>query len=459
MKVSADLGTAAAALIERGETLEPYLPAAYVPVVPHPKQAAFLSPPVTAIREVFYGGAVGGAKTSALLMAALQFVETPDYSAVLVRRTFPMLDAAGSLIPKSIEWLRGSDATYNESKHRWRFPSGATLAFRHLEDERALADYQSAEYHFIGIDEVTDLTLDQYLFVMTRLRRTTDSGIPLRVRSASNPVGRGRDWVKTRFVDARHPDRLFIPSKLEDNPSLDPEEYGEVLQQLGVGSALYRALREGDWTAKSEGKTFKRAWFEIVEPGDVPAGCTRCRYWDLAATETPKGAEAKRQGDPDWTAGLRLARSPDGVYYVEDVARFRYGPGRAERAMESVRDDDGRTIPIRMEQEGGASGKRLVALYRRGIFDGFDFKGRSSSASKELRAAPVAARAEAGEIKVVAGPWNEAFLDELATFPDGLHDDQVDALSGAFAELAGSATPGRAPDVLGFRAGSHWRNA
>lgn len=452
-----DVGRAADALIAAGQSLEPYLPEQYVPVRPHAKQAAFLCPPVTLVREVFYGGAVGGGKTAALLMAALQFVEEPGYSAVLVRRTYPMLESPGSLIPLAKEWLLGTDAEYNEGRHRWTFPSGATISFRHLDDDRALSDYQSAEYHFIGIDEVTDLTLAQFLFVMTRLRRRADSGIPLRVRSASNPLGRGKEWVQSRYVDSDKPDRLFISARLEDNPSLDSAEYEEVLRQLGVGSVMFLALREGRWDVKTEGKTFKRDWFPIVDADAVPADVRRVRFWDLAATETPKGAEAKRQGDPDFTVGLRLARSNDGVYYVEDVARFREGPAESERRMAVVRDLDGRSIPVRMEQEGGASGKRLISLYRRGMFDGFDFRGRTSSASKELRAAPVAPRAEAGEIVLVRGPWIEEFLDELAEFPDGLHDDQVDALSGAFAELAVQAPSQKAPpEPVSFTAGSHW---
>ena len=62
------------------------------------------------------------------------------------------------------------------------------------------------------------------------------------------------------------------------------------------------------------------------------------------------------------------------------------------------------------------------------------------SGSKVDRARPVSAQAEAGNIKLVRGPWNEAFLEEVSMFPSGAHDDQVDALTGAFAELVTSST-------------------
>jgi predicted phage terminase large subunit-like protein len=56
--------------------------------------------------------------------------------------------------------------------------------------------------------------------------------------------------------------------------------------------------------------------------------------------------------------------------------------------------------------------------------------------SKETRAAPVAARAEAAELWICHGPCNTDFLDKLISFPAGSHDDQVDTLSGAYGELA-----------------------
>ena len=201
------------ALSARGIDLDvPAVP--FCPHKPWPKQAAFLSPTVTGIEEVFYGGAVGGAKSVALLMAALQYVDHPGYKAVLVRKTFSMLNQPDSLIPMSKQWLLGKGPVYNESKHDWTFPSGAVLVFRHMQDNAAIADFQGASYHYIGIDEVTDLTLEQYQFIaFSRMRRVVGDNIPIRVRSASNPIGTGRDWVYARFVVKGPTEgRLSIPA-------------------------------------------------------------------------------------------------------------------------------------------------------------------------------------------------------------------------------------------------------
>jgi predicted phage terminase large subunit-like protein len=410
-----------------------------VPHSPWPKQAAFCSDLADwSFREGFYGGAAGPGKSDALLMSALKYVEHPHYSALLVRETYAMLDQPGGLIFRAHEWLDPTDATWNGSRHMWTFPSGATLTFRHLGGARAERNFQGAEFHFVGIDEVTDFTLSAYRWLFSRLRRRADSVLPNRMRCASNPIGPGRDWVKARFVDKRAPGRFFLPGLLEDNPALDQADYDRSLRLLG--SIRYQQLRYGNWDIKPEGRMFKRHWWKIIDPWDVPDRLELVRRWDMAGTETPKKPAARKADDPDWTVGLLLGRDREGLLYVLDVERFREGAAVKERRIREIAEADrekhGR-FKVRMEQEPGSSGKDLVSVYRRTILHGFDFRGEPSTGSKETRAQPIAARAEAGDVHLVIGPWVEDFVDELAEFPEGLHDDQVDALSGAYDDLAG----------------------
>jgi len=70
------------------------------------------------------------------------------------------------------------------------------------------------------------------------------------------------------------------------------------------------------------------------------------------------------------------------------------------------------------------------------VLQGYPFKGIPSKGSKPERARAVASAAEVGNVKLVRGAWNQAFLDEIAEFPNGPHDDQVDAVSGAFRQLS-----------------------
>jgi len=90
-----------------------------------------------------------------------------------------------------------------------------------------------------------------------------------------------------------------------------------------------------------------------------------------------------------------------------------------------------------MEQEPASAGKAVIEHYRRSVLAAHDFRSVSPWGSKERRAEIVSARAEAGDIFILRGDWIGEFLDELAAFPHGSHDDQVDALSAGYGYLAG----------------------
>jgi predicted phage terminase large subunit-like protein len=107
-----------------------------------------------------------------------------------------------------------------------------------------------------------------------------------------------------------------------------------------------------------------------------------------------------------------------------------------EKLVASIAETDGYNMPIRMEQEGGASGPSLIDHYRRNVLAGYAFQGKTPDDNKQTRATIVAAEAEAGNVYLIEGDWNKAFLDEAESFPGGLHDDQIDAVSGGFRELA-----------------------
>jgi hypothetical protein len=236
----------------------------YQQQTPTPRQDLFLK---CTHREAFYGGSAGGGKSSALLIAALEYVHIPGYSALLLRRTFQDLSKPGALMDRAREWLAGSGATWNEQKKQWRFPSGAVIAFGYLVNESDIYQYQGAEYQFIGFDELTQFTERQYTYLFSRLRRLSGQNVPLRMRSASNPGGIGAEWVQQRFIpDNWLPEfgrdlaviekdgRAFVPAKLVDNPHLDQESYKQSLQEL---DEVTRAqLLEGDWQVRMRGNIY-----------------------------------------------------------------------------------------------------------------------------------------------------------------------------------------------------------
>jgi len=228
--------------------LSPRLTSA-IPHSPTPKQAAFL---ILDGMEALYGGAAGGGKSDALLMASLQYIDVPGYAALLLRRRITDSSLPGAILTRSHEWMTESDAKWNGEKRTWTFPSGATLTFGYLDRPQDKFRYQSSEFQFIGFDELTQFEEEEYTYLFSRLRRRAALDVPLRMRGASNPGGVGHDWVRRRFLIEGHAHgRWFIPARVDDNPHLDREEYMRSLASL---DHLTRAqLLEGDWNVGDDG--------------------------------------------------------------------------------------------------------------------------------------------------------------------------------------------------------------
>jgi predicted phage terminase large subunit-like protein len=395
----------------------------YIPNFPTPKQSVFLT--LDGHREIMYGGAAAGGKTDALLMCALQYVDVPNYAALILRRTYGQLSKADSILDRAHKWLRGTDARWEAMNNRYVWPNGAKVEFGYLQYFKDVWNYDGPAYQTIIFDELTQFNEDQYRFLFQRLRRLEGFPVPLRMRSATNPGGVGHVWVKDRFIKTTAPGRLFIPAKLTDNPHVDIKAYREMLAEL---DPITRKQREdGDWDAVREGTIFRREWFaNYVDAIPTSSVVHHVRFWDLAATEKKQAGD-----DPDWTVGVLLARDGMGKFWIEDVRRFRLDPGGVQERIHSVARADGRSVPIRIEQEGGASGKSLIANFVR-LLAGWNVAGYPSTGSKISRWMPLAAQCKAGNVGILNGPWNADFFEEIINVPESGHDDQADAAAGAF---------------------------
>lgn len=260
----------------------------------------------------------------------------PNYNALLLRKTYPQLAGEGGLIDRSKEWLSGK-AEWNETKHRWTFPSGAILRFGHLHKKDSHFDYQGLDYDFIGFDELTHFDESQYRYLFSRLRKSGESPIPSRMRAASNPGGRGHTWVKRRFIE-KLPDpndekdtlekcrrRIFIPAKVADNPGLNVEEYLESLGELDAQTL--KQLRDGDWDARGDGN-----W--IYPEEGITAAAELGRLLDGNPPE-PSGGMVDL--GIDWgenTVGLLIWPLERGGIYVADERVFTsQEPGSSSATM------------------------------------------------------------------------------------------------------------------------------
>lgn len=394
----------------------------FIKLTPTEKQQQLLD---CNVQEVLYGGAAGGGKSVALLMAADQYLHIKGYNALLLRRSLSDLFMPGALIDLAHEYFSNSAAEWSEAKKQWKFPSGATLTFGYLDTENDKYRYQGSAFQFIGFDELTQFTESQYLYLFSRNRKSKTVNVPCRIFSTSNPGGQGHEWVKKRFVDDKTAGRLFIPSNSSDNPYLDHEEYEKCLNNLDP--VTRRQLLNGDWDILPSGNFFSREKFLIT--GDYPRNNApqTVRYWDLAASNKLSA---------DYTAGVKMCEY-QGQYWILDVIRHKGTPAEIELLIKQTAVLDGNLVKIFMEQEPGSSGLNVISHYSRNILPGFTFKGIKTTGNKVSRSQPFAAAVDNLNVRLVRGAWNNSFIDECVIFPqDNYPDDMVDAASGAFQQLS-----------------------
>jgi predicted phage terminase large subunit-like protein len=179
----------------------------------------------------------------------------------------------------------------------------------------------------------------------------------------------------------------------------------------------------------TEGDLFKPEMLKTVDA--IPAGrIDWVRAWDLASTEDPLA---------DATAGPKLGRLGDGRYIIADLQHMHFGPDKRDAAIVNTAEADGRQVKISIPQDPGQAGKTQV-LYLTRQLPGYRVTSSPESGDKVTRAEPFAAQVNVGNVLILRAPWNEVLRNELRYFPTkGVHDDIVDGLSRAFAELIGRA--------------------
>jgi len=306
------------------------------PHKPHPKQKAWIELDVL---ESCYGGAAGGGKSDALLASALRFVDVPGYSALILRRTYPDLALAGAIMDRARQWLEPTRAVWNDRDKRWTFPSGARLQFGYCDTEQDLQRYKSAEFQFIGIDELTEWPEQWATFLFSRLRRLRGSTIPLRFRAATNPDGLGSAWVRERYgipegvrIDApiwKTSNRVFWPARAEDNPSIDLEAYEEALAAMtgGRDGVKWKQLRWGLWVRDDEGLVYKFSdRNRLADPIDFDAEMRRGVRWYFVL-----GIDYGYNDDCAFVVLGWREREPT-VYIIESAHETELTPGDAAQA-------------------------------------------------------------------------------------------------------------------------------
>jgi predicted phage terminase large subunit-like protein len=291
----------------------------------------------------------------------------------------------------------------------------AEVMFRSLDDpERARGPNISGAW----VDEASLVPREAFEIIIAALREGGQQGW---LSATFTPKGRTH-WTYETFALGNENTALFR-AKTSDNPFL-PAAFAETIAKQYTTQLAAQEL-SGEFV-DMEGTLAKREWFKVVDA--LPSDCKFVRAWDFAATE-----RSAKSADPDFLAGVKLGVA-DGRFYIAHVVHSRCGPGDVEALVRQTAELDGKYVALMLEQEPGSSGKLFTAALVRALA-GWPVEPHPASGDKVTRAMPWLAQAQAGNVFVLRGPWLMDLMDEIAAFPVGAHDDQVDAVSGAFAKL------------------------
>jgi predicted phage terminase large subunit-like protein len=429
-------------------------------------QEAFLA---TSADIAIMGGAVFGGKTWSLTVEPLRHIDNPGFTFVAFRRTTPEIRNPGGMWDESLKYYPLFGAEPRSATLDWLFPSGARGKMAGLQYDTDVLAWKGAQVALLLFDQLEEFSEQQFFYMLSRNRSTC--GVRPYVRASCNPdpdswlAGFLSWWIDqatgyaiaersgvvrwfVRVQDVIHwadsrgalvaefpglgefaTSVTFVRASLHDNRIGVAADPGYEAKIRAMSYVEQERLLGGNWKIRpAAGLVFNRAWFELVEA--APAAATRLRAWDKAATA----------GAGDWTAGVKMSQAGP-LFYVEDVAHGQWSAHDRETVIRQTAEADGLATRVAIEQEGGSGGKESAeATVRR--LAGYAATAYPSTGSKVERANPFAAQCQAGNVKLVRGPWNEAYLKELHAFPTkGVPDDQVDASSLAFGRLTASDRP------------------
>lgn len=409
--------------------------------------------------------------TFGLLMEALRHTNNPEFGAVIFRREAAQITNEGGLWDTAMglyPQLGGMPRLH--PNHRFVFPSGARVNFSGLQKETDVLNWQGGQIALVGFDELTHFSRSQFFYMLSRNR--SGSGVRPYIRATTNPdsdswvaefiswwidQGTGypiaeRSGVLRWFVrvndllmwadsaealaelhgvdpaDAKSV--TFIAAKATDNQIGLAKDPGYMGNLKALALVERERLLGGNWKIRpAAGLYFRREQVKVIasRPTDVEQW-SWVRGWDLAATEP-----SEAYPDPDYTAGVLIGRRSNGKFVIADVRRMRKRAAVVRQTVKETAESEPGAL-ITLPKDPGQAGKDQAESFVEHLA-GFRVQVRSTSSNKIARAEPFAAQWQAGNVEVVDGPWNEPFFQELEQFPDGKHDDQVDAAGDAFMAL------------------------
>lgn len=270
---------------------------------------------------------------------------------------------------------------------------------------------------------------------------------------SSNLGKRGNKWVRERFIEKIDEDIQdkseirFISSSYLDNIYLDRKDYEEYL--MGLDRVTREQLMNGNWYATIKGQLFDESDFHLISNSDfLKISIIRIiRYWDLAATEVLNDDRLKGS-DPDYTAGVLLAKDINGNIYIVDSYEFQIESRNLINEIPNTAARD--KSDVQYIELDGSTGKNfglliIDELNRRGFTTGTG----NSRENKVDRARRVSADIQKNGICLVGKDrtgftkkWAMEFLEKITLYSNEAIGGGV-AFTGGYEKIANEKQPKR----------------
>lgn len=316
--------------------------------------------------EALFGGAAGGGKSIALVMAACRGLKYPDYRALLIRRTYPELNSPGGLIDISHQFFgRFSDCRWKASDRTWEFPWGSKIVLSHCQHDRDIQKYQGTAWWYVGFDELSHFTEEPYLWIQSRMRKPVlyQHWTPV-IRATANPGGVGHGWITQRWGISEKPadvvrtsgngtDRVFIQSLMTDNPGLDHDEYRRAMSNLP--KLQQDQLLNGIWTVDKGMQVLSCFGEDCIEPQWQPP--QELRQW----TRTVIGIDYGVVDDCAW-AVIQWNRFSKQLHIVHTEEQSGLTPSMAAQITRGLIE---RWKPEQIVGDSGGLGKGFIQEFNK----------------------------------------------------------------------------------------------
>jgi len=318
-----------------------------------------------------------------------------EWRGILFRRTYPELQ---DVIDKSDKWFRRifPGAEYNRSLHVWKFPTGEQLFFRHFERPTDYWKYHGHAYPWIGWEELTTWPDSSCYTSMFSCARSSIVGVPIKIRSTTNPYGVGHNWVKSRWRlpiaqghmigpvirDSRDREgnielpRVAIHGELQENKVLlfaDPQYISRISSAARNPEEL-KAWLHGDWNIVAGGM-FDDVWrpAKHVVPNFplklIPRGWRIDRSYDHGQSAPfSVGWWAQSNGEP-FKYGDHIYGSVPGDLYC--IAEWYGWNGRPNEGVRMLAGDIAKGI-LEREEDYGILGRVRPGQADSSIFDDYE---------------------------------------------------------------------------------------